>query len=169
MILAVWAGAPCAAYSRDADITFVGIHAVEQDSRRQLRADFLSSADLRKLAKSYPAISLHAYFCAHKKDNVLLGGPTVYFAGLPLYNHASDQSVLNPVYSFFISISGSESPDSTPKEFGFNLQLAPEDICFHLTGNYFFQRPIKTNVATVPKAAIERALNEPNPASPRFQ
>lgn len=160
VILAALAGAPNTADSREFDVTFVGIHAVELDGRLQLRADFLSTADLRILVRSYPAIPLHSYFCAHEKDYVLLGGPIVYFAGLPLNNHAGDQGALNPVYSFYLSISGTESLGSLPKEMGFDLRRAPEDICFYLTGNYFFQRPLKTKVATIPKSAIESALNE---------
>jgi hypothetical protein len=135
-------------------------------NRLRLRVNFHSAVDLQSIASRDAIVLLHSYFCLHQKDFAVLSAPTVYSNGRPIHTDSlsdhstSGESAGGFTYTFYLNAVRRENRNSKPPQMGFDLRVAPENICFYVTGRSATGVVYTSGTAIIPKEAIVAAIDQ---------
>jgi hypothetical protein len=138
----------------------------DRPNRLRLRVNFHSAVNLRAIANGDAIVFLHSYFCLHQNDFAVLSAPTVYSNGRPIQaDTMSDHSTSGVAgggftYYFYLNAVRRESLNSKPPQVGFDLRVAPENVCFYVTGSGAAGGVYTSGTAIMPKEAIAAAIDQ---------
>ena len=132
-----------------------------------LKAEFTSHVDLSKVDYG-DSLGNEVFFCHRPHIHTLIDVPYVYSNGqvVPSANMAppsqtpvgADEKPLFIYYVYFrVARDDSLTPSKSPLE-SFDLRRVSEDICFKVVGGAYRALGYASNVVTIPKTTITKAL-----------
>lgn len=138
----------------------------ERPHRALLKVEFTSRIDLSKVDFA-DNLSTKTFFCRRSDANVLLGGVHIYSNHHVVpsgYNEPIETSntATGALYTYytFISVARNEPGGGKPVYESFDLRRNPEDVCFRLVGGEYRAFGYRSNIVSIPKALIARALDQ---------
>lgn len=132
--------------------------------RLLLKVQFTSSLDIPEfLMKHSASLTGFAYPCGDADKADLLASGIVYWRGLRLGSQVISQYLPQPsLFSYYMYLDAVRmaSPKSIPPRKGYDLRAQAVDICFGVEGRSGTLSGYRSNIAVVPKAAIEAAMRD---------
>lgn len=161
------------------DLAFLSVEAVDRHDQAEmggraprrllLKAQFMSTVDLEMFAldNSYGLVN-RAFFCNRPKAYAGISFPYVYWNGTQIPDRngiykdklGAETSI---TYYIYVSVARDVRGRTKPPEVPFNLQQAPEAICFELGGRNMLGFGYRSNTVVIPKEAIALALQSAPP------
>jgi hypothetical protein len=130
--------------------------------RLLLKLEFNSSRDLPEfMAKNSTSLMGFAYPCDDGNKTDLLASGVVYWRGLRLGSQTVSQYLPRPsIFTYYIYVDAVRRPssNSTSAWRGYDLRERAVDICFGVEGRSETLTRYRSNIAVVPKAAIDVAM-----------
>jgi hypothetical protein len=132
--------------------------------RLLLKVRFSSSVDIPEfMMKDSVSLTGFAYLCGDADKTDLLASRIIYWQGLRLGSQVVSRHLSRmPPFTYYIYLDAirEPSPKSIPPRKGYDLREQSSDVCFGVKGSSGVLTGYKSNIAIIPKAAIEAAMRD---------